>query len=896
MARGRGSGRRGGAHVDGDSIGGQLVASAEVLSGESYDRQSHLLLESIADGFLIVDEEGRLTYVNSAVEQFLGMRREALLGREAWEVFPEDIGLPFFWHCQRVMAEHIPIQFDARHQPPELWLDLRLSPLPDGGVAAYVSDITERKRQDQLVHAEQAPFRAAFDHAAIGMMHVATDGRLLSVNDHFCAMLDRSREELLQLSVADITHADDRAAEKVQMRRLLRGERASYHMEKRYLRHNGTFVWCNLTVSLVKAAGGAAMNPVYFSETIEDITQRKRQERVLTRRLADLEHIFDIVPDAVTVYDAKGRMVRVNAAARALLGLETKPATLRMRGSTGYQQRLELLDESLRPLLPGAEPALRILRGETFSGNHTVDVRARTFDGRLLDLTTSGAPIRAPEGRIQGGVVITRDVTQQRAHERRTRRALQSLLKMTALVVGQDADKALWREATTSNPHDAIGGTLVQLEPIMRRLAESTGEVLGCERVSFTAVDAETELLRPLTHVAWSLENASHYRPEGGQRQVYLLDIMSPPLIERLRAGEVVVLDQNARAPGLRQRATTVEMIVPLQIGTRFLGMLSLDFSSTPQLDEYEILAWAEASAQLASLIMERGRLLYERTQARASELAQHTLVERMDALVELAGHDLRSPLTSAKLAVQYCLHGAERLAAALRGSMREWVSDEAMALATTSPRRLGEAKWALERMERMVRRLLDASRIRSGNLKLDAKRVDLRTIIHESIRAMRLTDPTRMIQFVEPRWRAEAVSVLADAAQIDEVVTNYLTNALRYSSSVPDRPVEVTLLIQKGFVRVEVRDEGQGIPPDKLERIWHRFERADEERDKLNLKGGLGLGLYICRSIIELHRGKVGVESHPGRGSTFWFTLPLAPQSQRGSTPIRISGLVFGF
>src|SRR5262249_53568503 len=161
-------------------------------------------------------------------------------------------------HCRRVMAEHISIQFDARHQPPDLWLDLRLLPLPDGGVAAYVSDITDRKREER---------------------------------------------------------------------------------------------------------------------------DRKREERDLTRRLAELERIFDAMPDAVTIYDAKARMVRVNAAARALLGLDTNQAPVRTRGPTSYQQHLELLDESLRPLPPEAGAALRILRGETFSGNQTLDVRARTFDG-----------------------------------------------------------------------------------------------------------------------------------------------------------------------------------------------------------------------------------------------------------------------------------------------------------------------------------------------------------------------------------------------------------------------------------------------------------------------------------------------------------------------------------
>jgi signal transduction histidine kinase len=118
------------------------------------------------------------------------------------------------------------------------------------------------------------------------------------------------------------------------------------------------------------------------------------------------------------------------------------------------------------------------------------------------------------------------------------------------------------------------------------------------------------------------------------------------------------------------------------------------------------------------------------------------------------------------------------------------------------------------------------------------------------------------------------SVPLVADADRIGQVVTNYLTNALKYS---PDAcPVTIGLEVLPAQARVWVRDEGPGLPAAEQERIWERFYRANGSAQQDSSQGGLGLGLHISRIIVEQHHGQVGVESAPGRGSTFWFTLPV--------------------
>ena len=149
----------------------------------------------------------------------------------------------------------------------------------------------------------------------------------------------------------------------------------------------------------------------------------------------------------------------------------------------------------------------------------------------------------------------------------------------------------------------------------------------------------------------------------------------------------------------------------------------------------------------------------------------------------------------------------------------------------------------------------------------------DLATMVREMVEDQRSTIPTRTIHLelaVE-----ETAPVIADAERIGQVLSNYLTNALKYSPI--DRPVDVQLKKEDKMVLVLVRDEGPGLTPSEQERIWERFYQVEGIKRQRGSSVGLGLGLHICRAIIEEHQGEVGVESTKGMGSTFWFTLPLA-------------------
>jgi PAS domain S-box-containing protein len=133
----------------------------------------------------------------------------------------------------------------------------------------------ERRRAEQALHESEERFRATFEQAAVGIAHVSLGGRLLRVNQKLCDILGYSREELVEKSFRDLTHPEDIEADRIYQHQVLTGASATSYIEKRYIRKDGSSIWANLTLSLVKKPSG---EPNYFISVVEDITQHKSLE------------------------------------------------------------------------------------------------------------------------------------------------------------------------------------------------------------------------------------------------------------------------------------------------------------------------------------------------------------------------------------------------------------------------------------------------------------------------------------------------------------------------------------------------------------------------------------------------------------------------------------------
>ena len=235
-----------------------------------------------------------------------------------------------------------------------------------------------------------------------------------------------------------------------------------------------------------------------------------------------------------------------------------------------------------------------------------------------------------------------------------------------------------------------------------------------------------------------------------------------------------------------------------------------------------------------------------------------------MDAFLSMASHELKTPLTSIKGNTQLAVRQLKNSLQSLEKILGLYESAEQQS----------------RRLNRLVDDLLDVSRVQAGYLDLHLAPHDLLLIVRQAVEEQQQVWSDRTITLESGDIQTAPVEV--DADRIAQAIMNYLTNALKYSSE--DRPVQVRLQEQENEVKVSVRDYGPGISTEQQEYIWERFRRVPEmeiqSRSHLS-NAGLGLGLYISKTIIEQHHGQVGVDSIPGEGSTFWFTLPLAPDAR---------------
>jgi len=226
------------------------------------------------------------------------------------------------------------------------------------------------------------------------------------------------------------------------------------------------------------------------------------------------------------------------------------------------------------------------------------------------------------------------------------------------------------------------------------------------------------------------------------------------------------------------------------------------------------------------------------------------------DDFMSIASHELKTPLTSLKMQLQ------------LLERQRNKIGDESAMASDKMDRFLGQADRSVERIIHLVNDMLDISRMATGKLSLKIERENLSDLIREvTDRMMPLLEvvSSKLELDIEGEYYCQM-----DRFRIEQVITNLLTNAAKYAPECP-----VYLHVRKdgrGMVAVTVKDQGPGIEEEHQKRIFERFERATDQTGI----SGLGLGLYISKEIIEMHHGRIKVESSAGKGSSFTFTLPL--------------------
>ncbi len=315
------------------------------------------------------------------------------------------------------------------------------------------------------------------------------------------------------------------------------------------------------------------------------------------------------------------------------------------------------------------------------------------------------------------------------------------------------------------------------------------------------------------------------------------------------------------RSTNLKHPMRRYVRMVPLKLGQRVVGVLRLSIEDDPRLFNADRSLGVERErshpgttffwtfVDQAASVIERERLRRETLQV---EVLRRTDALRA-ALLSSVSHDLRTPLSSIKAA-----------ASSLLQEDVQWDDEARHSFALAIVR---EA----DRLNRLVANLLDMSRIEGGALKPEKEWYPINELIQDVVARMQ---PVLQGRVVHTDLPADLPPVKLDYLQIDQVLTNLLENAVRYTPA--ESPIDIGVRLDGEYMLISVADRGPGIPAADVERVFDKFYRVMETQTKATRTSGSGLGLAVCKGLVEAHGGRIWVENRQGGGAIFQFTLPL--------------------
>lgn len=227
----------------------------------------------------------------------------------------------------------------------------------------------------------------------------------------------------------------------------------------------------------------------------------------------------------------------------------------------------------------------------------------------------------------------------------------------------------------------------------------------------------------------------------------------------------------------------------------------------------------------------------------------------RKQELMQMVAHDLRTPLTSIQASLSLMSLG-------ILGELPE-----------KAVKQVDVAEKSSSRLISLINDLLDIEKLEAGKMQMDAQNIELAPVIQNGVEAVQEFAHQRKVSIDAKPTDAW---VFADGDRLVQVLVNLLSNAIKYSPENGVVTIETVAAAQ--MIEVRIIDQGRGVPAKFKDAIFQRFQQVDISDSKE--KKGTGLGLPICKAIVDALGGKIGVESEPGQGSTFWFRVPLAKRS----------------
>lgn len=683
------------------------------------------------------------------------------------------------------------------------------------GFLGIGKDIIEQQEAKQSLYESEARFAGAFQYAAIGMALVSPEGQWLKVNASLCDIIGYSEKELLSITFQDITHPDDLEIDLGYVKQLLAGEIDHYHLEKRYIHKQGQEVWILLSVSLVRGDEG---QPLYFIAQIQDINKRKQAESALQQFNSDLEML---------VHE------RTNQLENAFNQLKTSEAQ--------YQDLYENA--------PDMYVSVDALTSKVKQCNQTLCNALGYCKDEILD--RSIYDLYHPECHPQVGeafhaFVYTGEVKDaQLVLQRKDGSQLEVSLNVRA-ILDEDGNVlhscSSWRDITDRK---RLERQLQQVNEELEQRVEDRTQQLRKANQSLQQSQERLELALEASDAGWW-----HWQVQAGELEwspayAQMFGFEEEDLQANYQIWEKLVHPEDM--PWINEKLNA-----------------HLQDSSVPYGFDYRLRTPSGAWQWIANLgkVVERDeqgqpvrmagmhldisdrKEIEEQLQQLNQELKRSN--EELGQFAYVASHDLQEPLRMVK-------SFTELLAKRYQGQLDD-KADRYMNYITDGA----------TRMQTLISDLLAYSR--AGRFELTLKPTNLEQVVEQVC-----SDLQTVIQGKNAKIEVEPLPILdADPTQMQQLIQNLITNAIKYCEA--DVPlVQIRAELAQDCWTISIQDNGIGIDPEYAERIFVIFQRLHNKDDY----SGTGIGLAICKKIVERHSGTIWMDSQIGQGSTFSFTLP---------------------